>query len=302
MSSAKSMRGRQSVIVTPGDVKNYFKKKNPGVHMDEKEDGSLTVKSKDFDFTFTPKNPKYKVRIWAADDPTDSDEKVTPDPVKFIAGFLGAGLPGGEHFEKMSSGPYAVSGMLKRMAVATASGSVSRKRLAAMVRRAAISPYLGFVKKVVSLACRLAAGQDASREEIGKLREEMKKKGWKVEAGEDDAGNPELSVDVSGIYEARISMESMPYSYEMHTLGFPDLDETGVTEDPITTIRTYAKSDKVSEALERKKVESGQTEEAPGTSPSHGLPEIKAPPNLKREEETVRPQRLRSEKTVPAGR
>jgi len=302
------MRRHTSAVVTPDDIRQYVKGKNKSIRVTDDKDGAVNVESAQFDFSFKPKNFKWHVRIEATDDPSDADEKVTPDPVKFIAGFLGAGVPGGEHFEKMSAGPDEFSGLLRHLASRVESGSLGPRKLSAMLRRAAVIPNINLLRRIVAAVARTAAGQETSLAEVKKLQEEMKNKGWKVKETETDAGLPELTVDVSGIYEAKIRAESISYAYEMKTLGFPEFDEKGDTEDPISTIRAYAKRDDISTALDEKKkreeLETGRTEPAPGTVPSHGLPALQPQKTIKDEElgDTARPEPIRTDKTAPAKR
>lgn len=304
------MRTIVSAVVTPDDVMSYVKGKNPRIKSSKGEDGSVSVESSQFSFWFKPKGVRWKVRIEATDDPDDSDEEVTTEPVKFIAKFLGAGVPGGEHFERMSAGPEWTAGLLKHLASMAEDGSVGPRRLCAVLRRAAVAPNADLLRRVISAVCRTAAGQSVSLEEVKKLQEEMSKKGWKVKEGETDAGVPELTVEVSGIYEAKVRPESLPYEFELQTVGFPDLRETGVSEDPIAEIRKYAKREDVNIALEdrkRRELETGDTEAAPasgfkpakGIAPEMGGTEKTAPAKSKpdregiREEKTVAPDRAK---------
>jgi hypothetical protein len=286
LSLVQAMRRHTSAVVTPEDVKKYVSGKNPNIRVKDAEDGTLTIESSSFEFVFKPKNVKWHVKIEATDDPSDSDEKVTGEPVKFIAGFLGGGIPGGEHFEKMSAGPDELASYLRHIAARMDSGSIGPRRLSCILRRAAIIPQIDLLRRVIAAVSKTAAGQELSLKEVKKLQDEMEKKGWKVKEGETDYGAPQLHVDISGIYDAYVRVDSLPYDYEMNTLGHTDLTEKGETEDPIAIIRNYAKSDKVNEALERSKIEQGKTE-----LPSGDFPKSKR---------GIKPDLEGTEKTVPA--
>lgn len=270
------MRGHTSAVVTVDDLKTYIK----GTHatVTESDDGSIKVESKKYTFSFKPKGFKYSVKIEATDDPSDADEKVTSDPMKFIAGFLGSDVPGGEHFDKMSSNsPERISFALRKIAFEVEADSIGPKRLSRILRRASIIPDMELVYSVFSAASRTAAGLEVSKKEIEELSSKMKKKGWKVEESENDIGLPELTVDVSGIYEAKIRVDSIPYDYHLSVNGHSNLDEKGETEDPIKEIREYARSHPVGAPTQdatkpegvkkdtKKDLETGQTDIAPGS-------------------------------------
>lgn len=277
------MRGRTSAVVTLDDIKQYAMGK--GVTVQVTDDG-VEIESRKFTFHFKPQAPKFKVRIEATDDPSDSDEKVTPDPVKFIAGFLGQDIPGGEHFQKMSASPDALSGLLRRIAFGVELEDVGPRRLSRLIRRAAVLPDIGLLKRVLLAVTRTAAGLEVSKKEISDLLSKMKDKGWKVEERDND-GLPELSVDVSGIYEATITLDSVPYDYVLSLNGDKSVDEKGVTEDPINAIRAYVKSPEVERASKEKsqettvqtgpkrgngEIETSQTELAPGSEKTVFMP------------------------------
>jgi hypothetical protein len=275
------MKRHTSAVVTFDDIKKFVGKTHARVHEDA--EGNISIVSDRFEFFFKPQNVSYRVKIEATDDPSDSDEKVTPDPVKFIAGFLGSDIPGGEFFEKRASTPDGISSLLRRLAAGVECEVVGPKRLSRILRRAAVIPDFPLLVRVILAVSKTAAGQDFSEAEIKKLQNEMKKKGWKVEEGESDVGLPQLTVDVSGIYVATIYVDAIPWKYQLSVKGYPNTMVEGDTDDPIAKIREFVKSEPVEAVLQDFEMTSGKTE-----SPDSDLGFEKTIPSA-REEKTVRP-------------
>lgn len=292
------MRTIQSAVVTLDDLKNYVKKKGTEIR---ERDGSLEVSTRLYLFEFTPHRARFRVKIEAVDDPSDSEERITTEPAKFMAKFLGDLIPGGEYYDKMSSSPDNLARILRYVASGVDGGNIGPRRATRLLRRASIFPNMGLLEKVVTAVCKTAAGEDISEQEIAKLKTEMEKKGWKVTESKADTGLPELKVDVSGIYEASVTIDAIPYKYQFSVIGHPDLDESGDTEDPITQIRKYVKSEPVQEAIQQqnsKELETGETEAAK----THKVP--KKPGGLLRSEErTVPPPgKMPSKDVIPIDR
>lgn len=290
-------------VVTPEEVEKFFDGKNSRVK--KSDDGGILVSSKKFELEFAVQDYRYRVKIWSSEDESDADEAVTKEPAKFIAKFLGADIPGGEHFEKMSSSPSGLSAALRRVASDIESGELSGRDMLRVLRRAAVAAGapIGSLEAVFGHMARRASKEEILDEEIGKLESDMKGKGWKVERGETDYGHPKVHVDISGIYEADVTMEAIKYKYYFSlvpsSLG---VEEQGETDDPIAETRRFVNSKAVSEAVRQRDLESspgheqtegyGETEPAPSRDG-----ETKPPPSD--EQVTKRPP-PRDERTRPS--
>lgn len=231
-------------VTTMDDLRNYFGRGEvwqSGGWKGETFEGETRF----YQVRLKPIGVNFRVRVEAVDDPSDSEDIVTEEPVKALAEFLGRDLPGGEHFERMASSPDALASVLRLLASSAASGA-EPVRLVRRVRRAAAMPGALLALRAVAAAMRAAAGTED--EELARIEREMESKGWRVERTQDDRGLPEIRVDVSGIYEARISFEGVMYEYEFGFRGRPDLSQEGVTDDPIREFQAYYRSDPVEDA------------------------------------------------------
>lgn len=228
------MRNITAGVVTPEDIKQYF---TGGSWRTSDRDGTFIGWSDTAQVELKIQEPKFRLRIESTEDPSDSGDFVTAKPMKELAAFLGQDIPGGEHFEKMSS---------QTPAAAASSLSV----LASLVEREVIGPItLSRILRRLSVSQRTARGQiDHEADYISGLRKEMESKGWVVEQEDDDRGLPLLKVDISGIYEASISVEELSWSYKFEVIDAPDTVRKGVTGDPIAEYRKYYRDPEIAEA------------------------------------------------------
>ena len=109
------MRTIIAAVVSWDELKTYFGKGSVWKRTDIRDD-RMSGSSRYFSFDIEPKEVVYAYKIEAVDDPSDSEEGTSPNPLKDIAKFLGQGLPGGEFFEKRSSSPDGVSAILRAAA------------------------------------------------------------------------------------------------------------------------------------------------------------------------------------------
>ncbi len=262
---------RLSVVTSPEELKGYFGKGKAWKKGEWKEDGSFHGETTFFRIDLKPTDSTYRVEVKAVDDPSDSETEVTENPVKFLAEFLGRGVPGGEHFEKMSASPSDVAGVLR--AVAISLRVMTANEASRAVRRVAL---LAGSRAVV---VKIAGG--GSVDGIEKM---MKSKGWEVRRGDSEdekSDGPKLHVDISGVYEATIVPETTKYEYKFSLVDHPELDREGVTDDPIIEVEDFMKDPDVVDAYHDVKSKSAE-------KPS--------PQGLKKTEK-VSPQNMK--KTVP---
>lgn len=228
---------RISVVVSMDDVQGYFRGEPWRTVVRE---GSFIGWSDTAEVELRPVGPKFKLHVESVDDPSDSEDFVTDKPMKELAAFLGHDIPGGEHFEKMSSST-------------PARASRALMALAAMVERSELGPKM-LARKLRTLSVPLVATSrtaDQKQDEdgfISKLRSDMEAKGWKVVQEEDDRGLPTLTVDISGIYEASVSVEEVTWEFKFQVTGAPDTLRKGKTNDPIAEYRRYYKDPDIAEA------------------------------------------------------
>jgi hypothetical protein len=237
------MRTSISGVVTWDDLKTYFK----GAQWARRDfsDNRFQGATRHFSVDIEPEAVQFEYKIEAVDDPSDSESGVSDDPVAKIAKFLGRDLPGGEFFEQRASGPRAVASALRTAAGMASRGAPSRRAVSAALRRAASIPFVpGALRTLRAAASRLAG---MAEERFDELESKMESKGWEVKRRESD-GREELVVDVSGIYEATISLDSIRYHYMFQFADRPDLTKSGTTEDPIQEFRNYYKDPDVQEA------------------------------------------------------
>lgn len=240
-------------VVTKNDLLKYFGGET--YRAVERNDG-VYARSDAYEIEIYPKSVQFAVEIEATDDPSDSDFSVTDEPLDFIVNFLKTGTAGDEALQKMagafgmmeSLSPSSMPKFLRFWAARTEQGLARPRDLARAIRRAAIMVDMPLIRRVMSAAIRTAAEADVAEEEIANLEVQMKAKGWKVKSEKSDDGPSKLIVDVSGIYTAKIEVESIVWAYSFEVNGYPDTREEGVTDDPIVQFRGFYKSEDVQSA------------------------------------------------------
>jgi len=300
------MRTFIAAVVTWDDLKTYFGKGSVWKRTDIRDD-RMSGSSRYFSYDVEPKEVVFAYRVEAVDDPSDSEEGTSPEPLKDIAKFLGQGLPGGEFFEKRSSGPDYLAALL-RVVAAAAIETKSRSGISRMLRRAAVLPHLGAA--VSALRPHLVRIAMSEADAFEKLKKDMEAKGWDVEEGKNEVGSPKLTIDVGGQYKAEIEVDSITYDYVFQFADRPDLTKSGTTEDPIREFQKFYKSPEVSEAEDELAAsEKEKAEEAPPESFMQTVPAGKKPgpgPEPGQEEKGTMPAGKRpgpefgEEKTMPA--
>lgn len=220
-------------------------------------------------------DPLWHLSVEAADDPSDSEQVTTEDPVKALAEFLSRGLPGGGDFFKDRAAA------LRRLAALASSDRplTPRGMRRALLAALAASDDLGLGDTDVVLTRRIpggpgkgpsASGPDEAAL-VGGLLRRMRTKGWEVEQGETNWGAPLLKVDVGGgEYRAEVRVDSMPFSYRFAFKGRDDLTEEGVTDDPIREFKSWFRKPELEEAWEEANAAespSPESQDAPTAAP-----------------------------------
>lgn len=231
-------------VVTEGDLRTYFSGKRwegPGW-----KDGSFEGNVEVVRVKIRKEGLAYWVKVEATDDPSDSEEMSTEKPLKAIADFLGQDIPGGEHFERMSSFPDLLALAIHAAADAILGGGVGRRRAASMVRRLSAAPAVA------------DSSPSFSEGPMSDLEAQARKKGWKAKLQGGPHGDPVLKIDISGVYEAEVSVDSVMYGYSFEVEGEPSVSEEGTTEDPIREFEKWTKDRDVRDAIKDAQAAVGQ--------------------------------------------
>jgi hypothetical protein len=226
-----------SVLTSPQELKNYFGKGEVWKKALWSDDGAFDGESDSFLVQFKPSHIEYKVDIYAIDDPTDSEEIITTNPTKELVKFLSNGVPGGEHLERAATSPSEFAQLLRYLSEEEPSSNV--------LRRVAILPDQRLTRQVLARVVSLAT--DTQDAELDKIKEEMKRKGWKVWTDIEN-NHTQLHVDISGIYEATIAVEQCLYEYKFSLRDRSDIEDSGTTDDPIKSFKKFYRDEKVEES------------------------------------------------------
>ncbi len=225
-----------SAMVSLEDVRRYFPVKQWGASSWRRDSFYGTRGPVEVHVRATGKS--FGVRIEAVDDPSDSEEVSTEEPLKAIAEFLGRDLPGGEHFERMSFMPEAFARSLAAFADLVGSGSVGRRAAVRMLRR---------------LSAVRMADSPPKDEGLSDLERDAKAKGWDAKLKKRD-GEDVLVIDVSGLYVAEVTLDGMIYEYKFEVADHPDVTGESTTDDPIREFERWIRDPGVQDAIEDLKV------------------------------------------------
>lgn len=278
------MRPLVAATVTLDDLKNYFK----GEHWRTaiREDGALEGRSDSYLIEIAPGGgPEFAVEVYAYEDESDRDEAVTDNPMGFLVDFLKTGTAGDEALQKMAGlfgkmanlPPDGMANLLRIWASEVEAERIGPRALGRILRRACLMVDMSDHISILKTTIKLAAREEIETKEMEDLAKKMKEKGWRVKEGQNDRGYPELTVDIAGVYEAKLEIDHMPWKYSFEVHNHPDTKIEGVTDDPIGEFRSYYKSDKVQTAkseLKHKVKTTPKSPEAEGTV----APQKKKPP------------------------
>jgi hypothetical protein len=207
----------------------------------------VSAKSEVYDLNLVQKPSKFRVKITATDDPSDSEESVTDNPVEFITKFLSTGPSSDDLLKKMSfvADPRFIAALVRRIALMTEVGDRGDARRA--LRRCIVAASGPGMERILTAVVRAVAGVGDDIQEIKKVTDDMKKKGWKVQQSEDEDGQAVMKVDVSGIYEAEVRASDTVWDYSFQVHGVDESKASGTTDDPIGTFQKWYRSDEVKE-------------------------------------------------------
>lgn len=207
--------------------------------------GDFHARSNAYTILASPKGVVYSVNIKAGDDPSDSDSKITDDPIEFIVEFLETGSEGDGFFRaRASMTPDALSGVLRSLARGIVEGDVGPRRLSSSIRRAIAAADLAAAERLILASQR----EDSVERELGKLQDDVRSKGWTSKVGRGDDGIPVLQVDVGGQYLARIVVDHVVWDYSFQVTGQKGTESSGITDDPIAEFRAWRRDPSVQEA------------------------------------------------------
>ncbi len=295
------MRPVTAATVTLEDLSKYFK----GEHWRSVEkEGGLEGRSDSYSVFLKPKDFVYAVEIHAYEDEGDGDEEVTDDPLRFLVDFLKTGHAGDEALDKMAGvfshmntlPPDGLISMLRIWANAVDTQEIGPADLGKLLRRAAILVDMKTAKVLLTAAVRLAQDQvelephlkdievkdhdeepgpssDVHRNKVEtagmeELVKKMSEKGWRAKLDTSDRGSPEVTVDIAGIYEAKIEIDHISWHYEFEVNG-TDVHDEGITDDPISMFRNFYRSDAVQSAKKGLYDKPKEKQEEATKPPSH---------------------------------
>lgn len=252
---------RRVSVVTMDDLSTYF---SGSIFRDSRNsDSRLQARSKQVSVDISLSDVQYEVKTEAVDDPSDTSEITTEDPIAAIDEVLKEDMP------VLATTPSGLSKYLVSLASDTSSQSITRKlrRVCALLRTAELPTIPSStedddfsdppdedreypVKPPKPLS-------HAVRKSLAKLQQDIKKKGWSIESKRDKTGYDQLIVnipdDTDPIFIATVSVESINWEYIFQVTDHPDLLEEGYTDDPIREFKKY---------LGRKDVDQGMKEVA----------------------------------------
>ena len=235
---------RIAVVVSFEDVLNYFK----GNEWDltPTEDGvdiKYRGESESYDLHLKLKVVQFSVDIHAYEDESDADSIVTDNPSQFIIDFVRHGTPADEIFGRQAfMDPGSLSKLLRFYANAVDNGKIGPRKLAAVIRRASVMINTNALRGIV---LHTAARGDFEFHEMNVLAKDMKKRGWRVELDKDKHDMPLATVDIAGIYEAKVSVNNIAWEYIFEVPGESSVKEEGITDDPIDEFKKYIHDEKV---------------------------------------------------------
>ena len=293
------MRIHTSNIVTFQDLKAYFQgDRNNGSDKPDRwrseinSDGEFWAYSNAITFNAFPEGVTYKVKVFAKEDPADSDETVTDKPAKFIADFLSTGGAGDEFFSKRSSSPDELAHQLRILSSNIEADIIGPRQTARILRRMVAENKSKIESPSVDT-------YDVQMESIEKLKSELSDKGWQVESSVDNRKLPVLTVTIGDEYEASISVDSIKWTAGVLVKSKdgdvlkPDPIET---DDPIKSYQKLRKSEQVRKFMgDNEEIDTeGATEYDMGhgktQAPDSGDVKTVAPKSKPKEEvQTVRP-------------
>lgn len=254
---------RVSAVVTPGEVEKFFSKWHVVKDGDE-----LTAVNAVFTVKLTPGPTVFNVRVEAKDDPADSDEKKTDDPLKFISDFTGVGIRG-------ASGPSAAARAIRAIAIRVKTGTAGPEAAERMIRRVSASLRLaerGLPRDVEApdlygrepdwnsapkgegpsgSPSHSRDQEQAQAKALEPLQKKLRGGGWKFREDEMDNGAPSLVVDVGGEFEATVSVDSVSWDYSF-SVNHTGLVKKGKTDDPLRDFRNFRRGDEVAKAREER--------------------------------------------------
>jgi hypothetical protein len=271
-------------IVTKKDIENYFK----GDDWRLFPDGDGFKASGDFaELILKPVKTIFNVKIESIDDPIDSAEEETENPIKFIVKYLQTDTEGDEVFRKMSSCPQNVSYILLLLASELDKNRIGPRALVKNLNKisAWMSPKGIDLPKPPKVPSDFDVLKDYSAEhtyegddntekssihskhpspkndqtlgELNKQLSEMKSKGWNAKLNED-----KITVNIQDLFTAEVSIEKIIWQYEFQIRGFEDSKKSGETEDPIGEFRRYYRNPEVYAAYEEAKEQHAEKEES----------------------------------------
>lgn len=222
-------------FVTMRDIETYFKGEDWPISESTGDDFHAEAVW-NFQIDLKRKDSNFQVKIKSPEDPTDSHETVTPDPVQTINDFLSEGISDSEWLRAAST-PNVFSNILRRLA-----RSIDNSNNPSLFK---VSKLLRRISLISASDAHVARKTNT---EIEPLMKQMEKEGWKVHK-QGDGAETLLKVDVGeGTYNAEISPENIIWEYRIQFKGNDDLTVEGTTDDPIAEYMKWKKNPKVGEA------------------------------------------------------
>ena len=226
------MKSRISVV-TIDDIDSYFKSEKGSTehwNVRVRPSGNISCESEMWTIDLEPSiGPLFNVKIYAYDDPSDSDEETTDDPVEFVDKFIKEGMP------RVSSSinPNELSKYLQYLSDMVRNKRIGSTNLMKSLRRVSVSSNIGNTLSIISSIIR-KIGSEYKNKEIKEVFNELSDRGWDVDLGKD-----RMSININDLFEVNIELNSIIWSYVFYRNDIYDYKKEGTTEDPIGEFEKY---------------------------------------------------------------
>jgi hypothetical protein len=242
---------------TPRELEHWLKAKNFEIQKleddgEESDDRTVAIYRNVVKLEIRPEEILYEVNVHAIDDPSDSVEEISHNPMETIAEFVEGDLPGS--ILTSSVKPADVSKLLKHIASRISTESQLRPTRKIIRRLAALISSLALKE---DLKIKIAQGPtEFEKTTIGNLKKKMKEKGWNVMEPEEG----KLLVNVGDQFEGEIIVDTILWDYSIEVIGNKKLKESVKTDDPISAIKKFMTGTEVNEIVKEAKFEKEETE------------------------------------------
>ena len=233
-------------VVTPEELKDWLKYKEWKL-VSENDEGTIVATYRDVvELMIKPEEILYDVNVEAVDDPSDSLEEITHDPLRTLVEFIGTGV-GDEFLKKMSAlRPSHVKSELLRIASEISNGRVNEIVASKRLRRLSLSVSLSGVN--IRVANKPSEFEKTS---IKILKKNMEEKGWNVKSDDPE----KIDLKIGDQFEGTIIVDVVMWDYDIKVIGNGKLKQAERSDNPLKDITSFMRKDEVDEILVDKRME-----------------------------------------------